>query len=450
MDVNVLGSHASRLVARAGGLHPPPEVLLSWPKPNYVDPEERGWGTPIVLMVFLGISFLVYCARMWARLAISKNTGLDDILVSIAILPLFGLTISTVLGIRIYGFQWHVWDQTRETLVTTREIAMAIELNYMLSTTLVKVSILCFYRRIGDRLTNQFIYWVYGTIVFCIVYGIVFTFAIVFTCTPVVGFFRLFDIAWRLQNELTCRNEGALIVACAAISSVQDFIICMLPILLIWNLKIGKRQKMGLCAIFGLGMITCICGILRTFYATKLYYFTYDITWTAYSGWVWTTLEAQLAVICASVPSLKVFFIRYFGTDTTRAGYSQTGTPSKSFGPSSKTRSVGFDAKTSQHSAQRSQCTAGSIRDDVPLEGIHINHKLDVKVEERDDCSQVSFASTKALTALPMPTQPGWRGRADWVDGCRTVCAALRPGSRGTSGSRSRTREGDVEAGSAF
>jgi hypothetical protein len=87
-----------------------------------------------------------------------------------------------------------------------------------------------------------------------------------------VGFFRLFDIAWRLQNELTCRNEGALIVACAAISSVQDFIICMLPILLIWNLKIGKRQKMGLCAIFGLGMITCICGILRTFYATKLYY----------------------------------------------------------------------------------------------------------------------------------------------------------------------------------
>ena len=141
MVVNVLGSHASRLVARAGGLHPPPEVLLSWPKPNYVDPEERGWGTPIVLMVFLGISFLVYCARMWARLAISKNTGLDDILVSIAILPLFGLTISTVLGkhyltstlilltgkgIRIYGFQWHVWDQTRETLVTTREVGLYV------------------------------------------------------------------------------------------------------------------------------------------------------------------------------------------------------------------------------------------------------------------------------------------------------------------------------------
>jgi hypothetical protein len=49
-------------------------------------------------MVVLGITFLVYCARMWARLVISKNTGLDDILVSIAMLPLFGLTISSVLG----------------------------------------------------------------------------------------------------------------------------------------------------------------------------------------------------------------------------------------------------------------------------------------------------------------------------------------------------------------
>jgi hypothetical protein len=140
MDGN---AYTGGLVARGGGLHPPPEVILSWPKPNHVNPEERGWAAPIALMVLLGITFLVYCARMWARLAISKNTGLDDILVSIAILPLFGLTISTVLGkhhyasiwssligkgIRVYGFQWHVWDQTRETLVTTREVGLHLPL----------------------------------------------------------------------------------------------------------------------------------------------------------------------------------------------------------------------------------------------------------------------------------------------------------------------------------
>lgn len=71
---------------------------MNWPTPNYVDPEERGWAAPIVLLVFLGITFLVYVARMWARIAISKNTGLDDILISLSMIPLFGLTIATVLG----------------------------------------------------------------------------------------------------------------------------------------------------------------------------------------------------------------------------------------------------------------------------------------------------------------------------------------------------------------
>ncbi|KAF1831661.1 hypothetical protein BDW02DRAFT_504756 [Decorospora gaudefroyi] len=458
MDTSGLQPYTSRLVARNGGLHPPPEVMLSWPKPNHIDPEERGWEAPIALLVLQGVTTLVYVARMWARLFLSKNAGLDDLLISLAMLPLFGLTISTVLGIRIYGFQWHVWDQTATTLVTAREasnisIAMAIELNYMVSTTLIKVSILCFYRRITGRLTTQFVYWVWGCIIFCVVYGVVFTFAIIFTCTPVVGFFHIFDIMWRLKNEVTCRNEGAIIVACAAVSSIQDFIICMLPIFLIWNLHISKRQKVGLCGIFGVGIITCVCGILRTYYATYLYYFTYDITWTAYYGWVWTTLEAQLAVICASAPALKVFFRRYFAQYTSRAGYTAPSSGYKTPGLSSfksfKSPLHTHNSKRSQGSAQRSQCTAGGILgSDVPLDRIKVSQGLDVRVEERDDLSRVSFGSTHGLTALPMPKQPGWTGRSEWVEGCRTVCAALRPGSRGTS--RSRSREGDVETGPPF
>jgi hypothetical protein len=148
------------------------------------------------------------------------------------------------------------------------QIAMSIELNNPVSTTLIKVSILYFYRRMAHRLTNQFIYWVWGTMVFCIIYGILFIFLIIFTCTPLNGFFHYANIGWRLENKLTCRDKGAIIVACAIISTVRDFIICML----IWNLKISKRQKFGLCGIFGIGLITCVCGILRTYYATYFYY----------------------------------------------------------------------------------------------------------------------------------------------------------------------------------
>lgn len=132
---------------------------------------------------------------------------------------------------------------------------MAIEINYMICTTLIKISILCFYRRITASITITFVYWVWGSIVFCVLYGIAFIFLIAFTCTPANGFFHLFDIAWRLQNELTCRDEGAIIVSVAAISTVQDFIIALLPVFLIWKLQISKIQKFALCGIFGLGLV---------------------------------------------------------------------------------------------------------------------------------------------------------------------------------------------------
>jgi hypothetical protein len=148
---------------------------------------------------------------------------------------------------------------------------MAIELNYVLSTTIIKVSILFFYRRITGSLKSAFVYSVWAMVGFCVVPSTIFVFLIIFTCSPVVGFFHLFDISWRLRNEVTCLDEGAIIVACAIVGTVQDCLVGLLPVLLVWNLKMSKRQKVALCGIFSVGMLTCICGILRTYYATYVY-----------------------------------------------------------------------------------------------------------------------------------------------------------------------------------
>jgi hypothetical protein len=97
-DVLDTYSKASVLYPRDGGIHPPASVLLGWPNANFTNPETRGWGSSIILLIVLGITFLVYVARIWARLAVAKSLGLDDILMTIAMLFVFGLTISAVLG----------------------------------------------------------------------------------------------------------------------------------------------------------------------------------------------------------------------------------------------------------------------------------------------------------------------------------------------------------------
>lgn len=76
-------------------------------------------------------------------------------------------------------------------------------------------------------------------------------------------------------GELKCRDEGAIIVSCAIIGSIQDLLICIMPVMLVWDLKMSARQKTAVCAIFGVGMISCVCGILRSYYAAFVYYRKY-------------------------------------------------------------------------------------------------------------------------------------------------------------------------------
>ena len=184
-----MSSNESGLFRRGGGLNTPPDVLIGWPAPNYTDPEERGWVAPIALFVVLGLTFLVFLLRIWARLIVLKNAGLDDLLMALAMLPVFGLTISAVLGehsvtlwqrlltscscaiLRVSMAHlgsdcWNSYHKPRSErihlvyvfYVLISQITMAIELNYLFSTTLIKISILCFYRRMSDSLKNLFVY----------------------------------------------------------------------------------------------------------------------------------------------------------------------------------------------------------------------------------------------------------------------------------------------------
>jgi hypothetical protein len=68
---------------------PPPAVIASWPPPNYIDPETRGPSLLIVNSVFLALSLAALAGRLWARLVILRAPGLDDLLITVAIVNFF-------------------------------------------------------------------------------------------------------------------------------------------------------------------------------------------------------------------------------------------------------------------------------------------------------------------------------------------------------------------------
>jgi len=83
--------------------NPPPEVYLSWPAPNYVDPETRGPMLVVVPVVLVIISFLIVALRLYTRVVLIKSVGADDWLIGAS-------TVSLNFFLFAYSASWSGGD----------------------------------------------------------------------------------------------------------------------------------------------------------------------------------------------------------------------------------------------------------------------------------------------------------------------------------------------------
>lgn len=164
---------------------------------------------------------------------------------------------------------------------------------------------------------------------------------------------------------------------------------------------------------------------MRAYYAIKVYYYTYDITWYAWYGWIWTTLEAQLGVICACAPALKGFFKRYFSISSNRSGYASNQQTVRG-------KNSGYGKMSPENSVKttRSNTCEEEI---VPMGSIRVSTTTDVAEDADDVISQSS--STRNLTSVPVnalplaPPEDARHSDTNIWNGNRTVITAHRQDS---------------------
>ncbi len=118
------------------------------------------------------------------------------------------------------------------------------EIIYMAGSSLVKLSILLFYRRIfpGHRFRQAL--WVVAFLV--IGWGISMTFASIFQCIPVRK-------AWNPNIPGKCINLHAYYFGQAIPNTITDGVILLLPLPPLWKLQVSRSQKLALIVIFSLG-----------------------------------------------------------------------------------------------------------------------------------------------------------------------------------------------------
>jgi len=84
---------------------PPEYILLTWPKPNYVDPITRGNGNFICNIVLYSLVICFICLRIFTRTHLRKVFGSDDIFILLAMVRIPNSVLSASADSMPHRFQ---------------------------------------------------------------------------------------------------------------------------------------------------------------------------------------------------------------------------------------------------------------------------------------------------------------------------------------------------------
>ncbi|GKT46847.1 uncharacterized protein ColSpa_07028 [Colletotrichum spaethianum] len=113
-------------------------------------------------------------------------------------------------------------------------------------------------------------------------------------------------------------------MATAVSNIITDVMLFVFPMPMIFNLRMKMAQKIGAVFIFAIGSVTVATSVVRLTYLPPLLT-SLDPSWDAAPANVWTFIEANLFVICGSMPTLRKFFKhfapRIMGSSTNPSSY---------------------------------------------------------------------------------------------------------------------------------
>ncbi|EPS36689.1 hypothetical protein H072_9747 [Dactylellina haptotyla CBS 200.50] len=284
------------------GTLPPPEVLASWPKPNYINPENQTAQLMAVEITLCSFTTIVMALRLYSRGVLTKSIGTDDWLMTGALIFAIGLTIVNCLAPQ-WGWGVHLYDFKPEWIVPARKLAVATEVLFTPCVALTKLSILLFYHRVFS--SRRFRYFIYGGAAYIISYTISAIIVVFLQAIPLRAYWDKSIPGRFIDGQLAFVIYGAL-------NCLSDLYVFFLPIREVWTIQLPKKQRISLVLVFALGSIVCIAGIIRIYYLWIVFSPTnWDFTYQGGPLYIVTAIEGDLGILCASLPALKPFIHRY-------------------------------------------------------------------------------------------------------------------------------------------
>ncbi|KAG5912599.1 hypothetical protein E4U53_005255, partial [Claviceps sorghi] len=223
--------------------------------PPEVDDRSQ-WATILVVCIVLSVlSTATVSSRLWIR---SKARGLaaDDYMAMLS--AIFALTYSILCIVQTkYGLGLPIKLRPAENIGPYSRVNFAGRPIYQLGISFFKIALLISYLRLlqgTDRKTYRMVVW--ATIAVVLLAHVGCALSLIFACTPV-------EKSWKPWLAGSCLKPGPSFTGYAVVTIISDVVVAVLPIPVLLKLNVRLEKKLGLIAIFMLGLFTTVCSILR-------------------------------------------------------------------------------------------------------------------------------------------------------------------------------------------
>ncbi|KAI4727659.1 hypothetical protein E4T49_04516 [Aureobasidium sp. EXF-10728] len=242
------------------------------------------------------LATVFYFGRVYSRAAILRTFGWDDWLLTAGYIAALANCIMACLLTK-FGGGLHEADARPSTVVPSLKLLYGTLIAYQFSLCFTKLSLCALYLKVftTSRSSRIFLYSVFA---FVAVATIILECVSIFQCNPVEG-------VWNIAiQKKKCIDTIPAFYASTVESVLVDVLLIAFAAPKIMRLNLHARQKNALLFTICLGGIPVIASIVRAVRVSNILHVE-DKTWVSFDSSIWSAVDANVSIICASIPSLK-------------------------------------------------------------------------------------------------------------------------------------------------
>ncbi|KAI1312881.1 hypothetical protein F5Y03DRAFT_407678 [Xylaria venustula] len=299
--------------------------------------DSNGIGLLVAAIVTLVISWLSVALRTYVRAGMTRSFQSDD-WVMLAGLANFTVSCSFVFVGLSYGLGRHNRSLSQHDEIEALKYQALATASYVSNMWLIKLSIGLFLFRLAAQKRYK---WTLGiSIVVVGIWSFALFFWNIFQCSPVPA---QWDYTILTRDPTShCVSADEIVSAAYALSALtilSDWLYALLPIPMIWSVKMTSQAKLSVIAVLSLGVFASVATLIRLKFLADITDVS-DILHAGTDAMIWTLVEPGIAISAASLATIRPLLRRWRIRGFTHSERSRgTGAPSQDQG--SRIKQVG-------------------------------------------------------------------------------------------------------------